>query len=107
MGLFVLAAKELATPAAATLRKSMSTVSGSGRVATYGSGSLASKISAAAPFASTRELIFSRTAVAPAPLAEPDALKSTPAATTDKQSATPLLTVTPTPSRSRAIAASW
>ena len=47
IGLLALAATELATPSAPTLRKSSSRVSGSGRDATYDTGSLASMTSEA------------------------------------------------------------
>src|SRR5438067_700881 len=56
IGLWAFAATELARPAAPTLRKSRRTVSGSGRVATYGTGALASMRSEA-PLPLTREEI--------------------------------------------------
>ena len=56
IGLFELATTELATEPAPTLRKSSSSVSGSGRVAVYATGSLASMTSDA-PLAPTFELI--------------------------------------------------
>src|SRR4051794_32883325 len=78
----------LAAPSDETFRRSMSTVSGSGRVARYGTGSVASMTSDA-PFALTRDVIdFTRTPVFP-PAADPDAPVSAAATAivTDKRKA--------------------
>src|ERR1700676_4994449 len=81
IALLAFAATEFAIPSAVTLRKSTRTVSGSGRVATYGTGSLASMRSDA-PFALARELILLRRVrgTAAAPESDPAALTSAPAA---------------------------
>src|SRR5690348_359062 len=90
IGLFALGATELATPSTATLRKSTTTVSGSGRVATYATGSVAS-ITSDAPFELTRALIvLRRTPDVVAVRSGPAALTSAPAASV-ATSARPLI----------------
>src|SRR5258705_8923036 len=77
MGLLALDDTELATPSPVTLRRSMLIVSGSGLVATYPTGSVAS-IMSDEPLLLTRELmVISRTpAVAAAGAAELEARRS-------------------------------
>src|SRR4051794_37114183 len=82
-----------ATAAASTLRKSTTTVSGSGRVATYGTGSVASMTSVALR-ASPREVMvvsFAPAMVAAVPAAREIVLAEVASSTTRKR-ATPLVT---------------
>src|ERR1019366_2077306 len=95
IGLFAVAATELARPSDPTLRKSRSTVRASGRVATYGTGTLVS-ISSDAPLLLTgEEIAVSRGAAAADESASPDARTSTPASVTDTKRARPFVTVIP------------
>src|SRR5262245_34730448 len=105
MGLLALAPTELATPSAPTLRKSIRRVSGSGRDATYDTGSLASMTSEA-PLPLTFALtVVSRTegTVAFGPSGRSEAWSSAPAAATVVQRARHRVTVIPC--RPRAFAA--
>src|SRR5829696_5544009 len=81
IGLFELATTELATEPAPTLRKSSSSVSGSGRVAVYATGSLASMTSDA-PLAPTLELIAVSRTLSGGGALGPEALTSVPAVAT-------------------------
>jgi hypothetical protein len=97
IALFSSGATLLITASAATLRKSMSSVRGSGRVATYGTGSVASMTSDV-PLLVTRELIVFRriagVAVAPELDSGLDADTSAPVNTTDRTRALPFITLT-------------
>src|SRR5215467_5936282 len=102
IGLFGSSLASFATGSAPTLRNSSSNVSASGRVATYGTGSLAS-ITSDAFFAFTREVMaVSRASETfDAPAAACETAPQAAAIANDKQ-ATPL--VTASPSRLRATA---
>ena len=95
IGLRPLAEKAFATPSPLTFRKSTVMVSGSGRAATYPTGSVAS-ITSDAPLLWTREVIaVSRALAVIAVAAGPDARSSVPAVTTVRNRARPLFTATP------------
>src|SRR6186713_1348656 len=99
MGLPALGRIELARPSVPTLRKSSTTLNGSGLVEMYGTGSVASMTSDA-PLELTRELmVFRRTPLVAAGVsaADPARSASTHAKTTVRERATPLVTVIPWP----------
>jgi hypothetical protein len=89
IGLLASGRKRLTTPTAPTLRKSTSTVSGSGRVATYAAGSLAS-MTTAVPALSTRvPIALNRARGSFVPGLGPAPLTSAPARTTATATHTP------------------